>query len=98
MPIRLKHQYKVRPPNRRTETPVPYYAYVASLLRRQWGWCPSRTTLSKWLNGEGYPIERGGPYVVLPVYRAGKKPMTTAEAMSRWLTVVRNVAKQMGKI
>ena len=74
---------------------VPYYAYVTTFLRKHYGHPPSRTTLLKWItNGRGYPLERGGPYLALPIFRRLKRPMTTTQAMSRWLTLLRQLERE----
>jgi len=75
---------------------VPYYAYVTVFLRKHYGEPPSRTTLLKWItNGRGYPLVRGGPYLALPIFRRLKRPMTTTEAMSRWLTQLRKMEREL---
>jgi len=84
-------------PDPRTECVVPYYGYLGPFLRKHCGTAPSRTTLLKWItNGRGYPILRGGPYLALPMFRQMKRPMTTTEAMSRWLTSLRALERKAG--
>ena len=90
--------HTVDPPNQRTEKVEPYYAYVADLLRQHFDTAPTRTTLLKWItNGRGYPVVRGGPYLALPIFRRLKKPMTTRQAMSRWLTTLRALEIEEGQ-
>jgi hypothetical protein len=89
--------FTVDPPDQRTEKVESYYAYVPKLLLAQFGTSPSRTTLLKWIaNGKGYPIVRGGPYLALPIFRRLKKPMTTQQAMSRWLTTLAHLEEEEG--
>lgn len=83
--------YTVPPPNRRTrsvETVVPYHPYFGSLIEGLYGRRPSRTSLTNYLH-EGYPVARGGPRVSVPVFTGLKRPMTTVEAMDRFVTTIR---------
>jgi len=83
---------RVKPPNLRTETPVYYYEYAASFCDKHFGAAPSRATLGNWAKN-GYPVAKGGPYVEVPIRNVLKRPMTTKEAMSRFLTAVREAEK-----
>lgn len=77
------------------EDVVSYYEYVPVMLQRHMGARPSRTSMHKYLE-RGFPVQRGGPYVRFPVFRRLKRPMTTVEAMERWLTVVRDLHDELG--
>jgi hypothetical protein len=90
MPMKL---HKVKPgPNRRKERVVGYYDHLAYVCERYFGRRPSRTTLYKYLV-RGYPVARGGPYVRMPVFDSLKRPMTTAEAVARFLSLVRKLER-----
>ncbi len=90
--------HTVASPNQKTEQVEPYYRYVRGFLVKHYGAAPSRTTLLKWItNGRGYPVLRGGPYLALPVFRRLKRPMTTRQAMSRWLTRLRVLEREVGQ-
>ncbi len=89
--------HTVAPPDRRTEDVEPYYAYVTKFLAKHGQGSPSRTTLLKWItNGRGYPVLRGGPYLALPIFRQLKRPMTSRQAMGRWLTALRLLEDKAG--
>lgn len=89
-----KRFHKVIPAaNAKKETVVPYYAYASGFFKKHFGRAPSRTTLNKYLDN-GYPIQRGGPYVRMPVITQLKHRKTTVQAMGRFLTVVRNLERK----
>jgi len=81
--------------NRKTERIVPYYDYFVKMCQKHLGRNPSRTTLWKYLSN-GYPVAKGGPYIKIPVFESLKRPTTTREAMSRFLTLVRKLEKDNG--
>ena len=78
--------------DRKTETVQPYYAYVGRFMEKHFGRAPSRTTLQKYMK-RGFPVRRGGPYVTMPMFYELKRPMTTTQSMSRFLTLVRKLEK-----
>jgi len=84
----------VTPPNLKTETRVFYYEYMASFSERHFGAVPSRSTMLNWAR-DGYPVARGGPYIEVPIQTVLKRPMTTKQAMSRFLTVVRKHEREL---
>lgn len=84
-------------PDRRREQVVGYYEHAARFCERHFGRRPSRTTLYKYLV-KGFPITRGGPYVQVPVFTELKRPMTTVEAMGRFLTTVRELERKHGLV
>lgn len=93
MPARKKVHHVKPEPNRRTETVVSYYEQMGKLCDRHFGGRPSRNTLLKYLK-KGYPVRRGGPYVRVPVFYSVKRPMTTIQAMGRFLTTVRYLERK----
>lgn len=86
--------HQVKPgPDKRRENVVSYYEYGADFFERHFGRRPSRNTLYKYLI-RGYPIIRNGPRVRVPIFDALKRPMTTEQAMDRFLTLIRHLEKQ----
>ncbi len=77
-------------PDRRSEKVVGYYSYVADLFAKRFGRRPSRTTMFKYLS-RGYPVARGGPYIEVPIFLELKRPMTTVQAMQRFMGAVRRL-------
>lgn len=91
---RKRRHAKANEPDPKRERAIGYYRHAGDLFERHFGRRPSRTTLYKYLVN-GYPVERGGPKVRLPVYYALKRPMTTVEAMARFLTEVRHLERRL---
>lgn len=87
--------YKVRGPNPKREKPVPYYEHAGEVCERVFGRRPSRTTLFKYLQ-RGFPVKRHGPYVQMPVMWELKRPMTTREAMARFISRVQTLEARYG--
>lgn len=86
-----RNPYTIEPgPDPVKESVVYYYEELPKLYRRTWGVEPSRTTLTNWLAG-GYPIRRGGPYVAMPCWTVLRRPLSTRQALSRWITLVRKL-------
>jgi hypothetical protein len=88
--------HRVEPgPDRRREHVVGYYEHASKIMERHFGRRPSRMSVYKYLS-QGYPVARRGPYVEMPVFMALKRPMTTTEAMDRFVTLVRYLECQHG--
>lgn len=94
MPKRRNRRLVKPPANRHTEEAVYYYPYVGEFMQKHFGRKPSRTTLGKYLKA-GYPIKKGGPYVVMPTFDALHRPMATRQAMERFLTLVRLLERKL---
>lgn len=89
--------HRVKPgPLRYQETVVHYYPFATRFFQKHFGWKPVRYTLYKYMT-YGYPIAKGGPRVVLPIFMAVKRPKTTKESMERFLTVVRRLEREHTK-
>lgn len=88
--------HKIEPgPRPKDEEAVYFYSFAPLFFEKHFGRAPSRTTLGKYLE-HGYPIKRGGPRVMVPVYLELKRPMTTKQAMERLLTVIRSLERRHG--
>lgn len=80
-------------PNRETEDVVSYYETARPFFQKNFGRAPCRTTLFKYLEN-GFPIRKGGPYVRIPALRELDRPITTVQAMRRFLTLVRVLQRE----
>lgn len=80
-----------------SETVVPYYKHAAEVFERLFGRAPSRNTLTMYIHTKpGYPVQRGGPYVRIPVITRLKRQYTTVEAFDRFIGVVNELEKELG--
>lgn len=91
-----QQHYKTKPgPNPRTEHVEAWYDYAPAFFAEHFGRSVSRNTLGKYIR-DGFPVCRHGPKVEVPVFLVIKRPMTTREAMDRFLTIVRHLEKKLG--
>lgn len=66
----------------------------ASVLGTRLGVVPARASLSRWRT-EGYPIDKGGPKVLLPYVTRLKRVYTSVEALTRWLATVQYLGQEI---
>lgn len=94
MSTRKRKPVRVPAPKPRSEEVVQYYEHAGDVIEQVFGRRPSRNALYKYLRG-GFPVQRGGPYVLMPTYTALKRQLTTRQAMQRWVTVVRTLEREI---
>ena len=92
MPATQVHEID-KPINPGRETKVGYYDHLKQFCRLHFGRAPSRQTLHEWKT-KGYPLQKGRIYVRVPAYYEVRTPMTTIQAVNRWLTMVRHLQKK----
>ncbi len=77
------------------ERKVPYYEYFPQWFLMNEGEAPCRFSLEKW-SKTGYPVDRGGPYLQMPMKRQMKRCYTSPEAVERWATIKQKLEREAG--
>lgn len=89
-----KRVYKVKAPKRDQETIVYYYEYAMDFFDKHFDQRPPRQTLYNYMV-DGYPVDKRGTRVAMPIYMSMKRPKTSVEAMERFLTQVRHLEAKL---
>lgn len=64
------------------------------MMAQRFGCVPSRSSVFRWRT-DGYPVDKDGPRVILPVVRHLKRLYTSPEALTRWFQMIQYLGDQI---
>lgn len=86
--------FHVPSPNFLREVTIPLNTDGATQLGARLGVTPARASLSRWRK-HGYPVDRGGPRVMLPYVVKLKSVCTSTRALHQFLEVVQGLQEEI---